>query len=591
MTKEDVKNEMKAVVAMDEEAFMKPMIGEDEIRAAKETLLKYKRGKVNLENRVVVNEQWYKMRHWEQLRKTEQMGEIYPASAWLFNALANKHADAMDNYPAPAVLPRESGDEAVAKMLSSVIPVVLEQNEYEEVYSDKWWYKLKHGTGVEGVFWNPEKNGGLGDIEIRNVDILNLFWEPGVKDVQQSKHLFHVQMMDNDDIAAMWPQLQDNLSGKDFDVAKYLYDDMVDTSDKTIVVDWYYKKAGLLHYCKFAAGQVLYASENDEAYADRGFYDHGQYPFVFDPLYKEEGTPTGFGMVDVMKDPQTYIDKLNQAILKSALMASKKRFFIRTDGSVNEAEFADWSKDFVHVFGGSLGEDSIREIVTQPLPEIYVHILNQKIEELKETVGNRDFSQGGTTGGVTAASAIAALQEAGSKLGRDMIKAAYRAFTRLNALVVELIRQFYDEPRCFRILGEQGMQEFVTFDNAAMQPVAQNDFGIDMGMRKPVFDISVRSQKSSPFSKISQNELAKEFYSLGFFDPERAEQALLCMEMMDFDGKQQVVQQIKERAAAYEAQQQMAMQMQAGQSGQLNDPAASADPMVRAVGTVRQLHT
>ena len=88
---------------------------------------------------------------------------------------------------------------------------------------------------------------------------------------------------------------------------------------------------------------------------------------------------------------------------------------------------------------------------------------NSRIEELKEISGNRDLTQGGTTGGVTAASAIAALQEAGSKLSRDMLKSAYRAFAKQCYLIIELMRQFYDEQRVFRITGQRGESEFVPF--------------------------------------------------------------------------------------------------------------------------------
>ena len=83
--------------------------------------------------------------------------------------------------------------------------------------------------------------------------------------------------------------------------------------------------AGQLFY-EFKA--VLYASENDAVYAKRGFYDHGMYPFVFDTMFVEEGTPCGCGYIDVMKDTQMYIDKLNQSIIKNALMATKKRYYI-----------------------------------------------------------------------------------------------------------------------------------------------------------------------------------------------------------------------------------------------------------------------
>ena len=97
------------------------------------------------------------------------------------------------------------------------------------------------------------------------------------------------------------------------------------------------------------------------------------------------------------------------------LAAATPRFFIRADGAVNESEYADWTKPFVHT-NGNLGSDSIAPIHTAGLDSVYVAILQSKIAEMKETAGNRDVANGGTASGVTAATAIAALQEAGGKL-------------------------------------------------------------------------------------------------------------------------------------------------------------------------------
>ena len=517
----------------------KGVIGQEETEKAISILKKYKEGKTALENRIVDNEQWFKLRHWEQLRGDK--GDKN-ASAWLFNSIANKHADAMDNYPEVTCLPREVSDENAATVLSQILPVIFERNGFERIYSDAWWYKLKAGTAVYGIFWNPLKNNGLGDIEIKQVDVLNLFWEPGVKDIQKSKNIFHVELMDNDALVSLYPQLSGKLGSSTVEIAHYVFDDSVDTSEKSAVIDRYYKviRNGVetVHYCKICNNELLYASENDPEYSERGFYDHGQYPFVFDSLFVEEGTPCGFGYIDIMKDAQKQIDLLGNALVKNATMATNPRYFINSSGAVNEEEFADWSNNFVHVSGSNLGEDSIREIHMSGIPEIYLGILNSKIDELKETSGNRDFSQGGVSSGVTAASAIAALQEAGSKLTRDMVKGGYRAFSELNSLAVELIRQFYDEPRFFRILGDNGQQEFISYDNSQIRLKNQGStFGIEMGSRKPVFDIKVSAQKASPFTKISQNELALQLYNAGMFNPEFRQQALLAISMMDFEGK------------------------------------------------------
>ena len=537
-------------------------IGREQVQEANKTLMKYKEGKANLEKRIVDNEQWYKLRHWECMR--DKKDDVQPTSAWLFNCIANKHADAMDNYPSPNILPREEGDKGEAQMLSSIIPVILEQNDFEEVYSEVSNYKIKSGTGVYGIFWDSSKLNGLGDISIKKIDLINLFWESGISDIQKSKNLFHVELADNDVLISQYPQLQGKLGTASLDVTKYVYDDAVDTTNKSVVVDWYYRKnqdgRTVLHYCKYVNDEVLFATENDEQYYHEGWYKHGNYPFVFDTLYSIEGTPTGFGYIDVGKDAQMYIDRGNQAIMKNMLTNAKPRYFIKNDGSVNEKEYADMTKDFVHV-DGNLGQDSVLPISSTGLGSIYVEVINNKIEEMKETTGNRDVSTGGT-GGVTAASAIAAMQEAGSKLSRDNNKSAYRAFRKIVVMVIELIRQFYDTERCFRIVGQNGAEQFVRYSNAGIVPQEQGgiEMGIDMGYRLPLFDVEITAQKQSPYSKMSQNELALQFYNAGFFNPQMADQALACLDMMDFDRKQFIMQKIAQNGGMF--QQMLMMQQQ-----------------------------
>lgn len=542
------------------------VIGREQVQKANLTLNRYKEGKANLEQKIVDNEQWYKQRHWEQMRDKKR--DVQPASGWLFNSIANKHADAMDNFPSPNILPREEGDKAEAEMLSSIIPVILDQNDFEDTYSDVQNYKLKTGAGVYGVFWDKSKLNGLGDISIQKIDLINLFWESGITDIQKSRNVFHVELADNDSLLGAYPQLEGKLGQATMDVTKYVYDDKVDTTNKSIVVDWYYKKHNsqgktVLHYVKYVNDEVLFATENDPNFAERGWYDHGLFPFIIDPLFRIEGTIAGFGYIDVGKDAQAYIDRGNQAIMENMLANAKPRHFIRNDGSVNETEYADLSKDFIHV-DGNLGQDSILPVQGKPLNNVYVQVVKDKIDELKETTGNRDVSTGGTTGGVTAASGLAALQEAGSKLSRDNNKGSYRAFRKIINLVIELIRQFYDMPRCFRIMGENGAARFVQYSNAGIQPQFQgNDLGMDMGFRLPLFDIEVTAQKQSPYSKMSQNELALQFYQAGFFNPQMADQALACLDMMDFDRKHFIMQKIAQNGGMYQqmlmTQQQMIM--------------------------------
>ena len=572
-----------------------PVIGPEQAAEAERILHKYKAGKAALDRRLIDNELWFRMAHWKQYKNRMMEGKPQPSSGWLFNSIASKHADAMDNYPEPNVLPRAADDEATARTLSSILPVVLEQADYEQVYSDSWWRKLKQGTGVKGVFWDPTARGGLGEIAIRSMNLLMLYWEPGIMDIQDSPHFFSLSLEDSDQLAARYPQLRGRTGGT-IDAARYIHDDSIDTTDKSVVVDWYYKKPGpggkeLVHYCKFCNGIVLYASENDPRLAEKGFYDHGKYPFVFDVLFQEEDSPAGFGYIDIMKDCQNSIDKMNQAMDENVLLASKQRYVLSDSAGVNEEELADFGRDIIHVTG-RLNDDSFHQLQTAGLQSSSITYRNSRVDELKEISGNRDISQGGTSGGVTAASAIAALQEAGSKLSRDMLKSAYRAFAKECYLVIDLMRQFYDEERVFRITGEKGQNVFVQFSGAALRAVpAASVGGVELGSREPVFDITISAAKKSTFSRLTQNETAKECYQLGFFNPANADAALAALEMMDFEGIEKVRQRVRQNGTLAKqlqmAQQQLTRLTQAARTvrtagGQKTTAAQPASPTAAA---------
>ena len=208
---------------MEQTQILTPRIGSEEIRRAAQILKKYREGKIQLERRIIDNEQFWKLRHWQQMEKAGQGGnpaDPQPTSGWLVNCILSKHADAMDCYPEPTVLPREPGDREEARKLTRILPVVLKKNGFKRTYSSAWWYKLKSGCAVYGVFWDAGKLGGLGDISIRRMDLLNLFWEPGVTDVQDSEHFFCTELVDDAALLRAYPQLEGKLWRGDCSVSR-----------------------------------------------------------------------------------------------------------------------------------------------------------------------------------------------------------------------------------------------------------------------------------------------------------------------------------------------------------------------------------
>lgn len=555
-----------------------PHFTPDKVSEVLQILHEYKDGKTTVDMKATENQEWWRLRHWNVIQGKTEAGKakVEVGSAWAVNSILNKHADFMDSFPKANVLAREADDEEEAQILSKILPAIEEHTDAEQVYNTAGYDFLIDGTAITSVLWDPMAHDGMGDIKKTNVDIHNVFWQPGIEDIQQSKYFFDVSVADVNDVKLQYPDIADRIGGgKQGFITEYIHDDNINHQNDIEIINCYYKKLEMrpvlinidpqtvaqhlvpreiLHMAIIIGDQCVFCSEDNPEYQD-GFYKHGKYPYVFRKCFPVKDSPCGFGYLDIMKYPQRDIDKLDQAIMKNTMMKAKPRWWVKKNADINKEAFADWNEEIVEVGSGDLGS-AVQQMDVDTLPAIVETHLEAKIDELKEISGNRDFSQGSTASGVTAASAIAALQEAGSKLSRDINKAMYRGSREEYYLEIELIRQFYTEPRTFRIDDGSGRYEYMDYSNVNIAP---QDITTPEGTRhkKSIFDLEVSAEKQSPFSRASQNETAKELYQMGLFAPDNATSALVCLDMMEFEGKEKIKQQIQQNDAFMQQFQQM----------------------------------
>ena len=545
--------ENESLAVDDAEEAVKPLpIGRESVAQAMAVLRDYKSQKKHFETHVIADEEWWKLRHWDIINAKDgedsndrARGEIDSRSAWLFSNVVNKHADFMDATPTFAVLPRERNDEAAAKALSQIIPVILEQNKIEKLYNYYCYDKVKHGTAIWGVFWDPDKRGGLGDVSIRVIDPLSIFWEGGIGDIQDSANVFYVTKVNRETAKRAYPALKDRLDSAVTSglTEQYRNDDYVNDSDKVEVVDWYYKVGDVLHWCKFAAGEVIASTENaPDTYPD-GLYKHGMYPFFVDVMYPIKNSVGGFGIIDVGKHAQEEIDRMGRGLIGNVLGSSKGKIFVSDALGINLKDLTDPRKEIIK-FAGSMDDNKYKNIQPASNADVYVGAINHKVNEMKETTGNLDAAVGNAPSGVTAASALAAMQERAGKTSRDVIKGTYRTYSDMVSCVIELIREFYTMPRTFRITGEEGQYDYVSFSNAEMKATAVQRSDGTFANVEPVYDVIVSAQKADAYSSMAQNEFSLQLYNAGFFAPERADQALAAIELMDFRDKAKVIEKI-----------------------------------------------
>ncbi len=545
----------------------------------------------DLKNRLIENEKWFRM-----LQDTKGKDDRIPASksGFLFNAIITKHADAMDNRPDINILPREEGDKKTAEILNGVIPYILERCDFDKVYSDNWYSKLKTSS-CYGVSWDPEANSMLGEIKVSKIDLLNLFWQPSISDIEDSEFVFYHSFVPAHEFKRKYGDNAYELAELVNSVDTYYVKDFSFANETVLVIDCYYKvikkgKKPKLHFAKFSGEYMIFSSEDEvdetgaQMYPD-GYYKHGVYPFFFDYVYPAEQSVSGFGYCDVMKPLQDYIDSLDSLIQVNNRLSGKPRLIVSKNLGISPEDLSDMNKEIL-MSESEISPNMIYKFDIHSLPPQIINVRNSRIAELKEIVGNRDFQQGGTSNGVTSGTALSVLQSVGDKLSRDIIQSSYRCYKRIILCIIELIRQFYTVERTIRITGKDGDYEFVKFDNSALQPKQMQNpldmtspvmssgsqdlgvspdayVGLDNGVFSqdlsspdnflsleddeiPYFDVKLSVQKTNPYSRELTNHTILELASRGLFDPTRFEFNLPVLRAIQFEGKEAILKELSE---------------------------------------------
>ena len=62
----------------------------------------------------------------------------------------------------------------------------------------------------------------------------------------------------------------------------------------------------------------------------------------------------------------------------------------------------------------------------------------------------------------------------------------------------------------------------------------------------PEFDLEVAAQNETPYKTMEYNQLALQLFQMGFFRADMAEQALRCLDLMEFKNKDQLAAVIRQ---------------------------------------------
>lgn len=484
--------------------------------------------------------EWQRLEHCERMYRGEHWHDVpmddphepRPTTPIIQSTIENILSDLMDNVPEAVIRPENAVDGDIARVVEAVIARNHDAASYPITYRKLSHDLLVSGYCVQEVGYDPTLNAGLGGAFLRHIDVRSILFDPLCTDIQDGRAVFKFSLRPRSWLMERYPDKAPFLT-EDPIAADALTDEVLtpDRKDSHLLLEYWWREYDpelqdcRVHMALLCGGVVL---EDSRKTKPQGYFSHGKYPFFVTTLYERKGSALGFGIVDLFGTQQRYADKLDQIVLKNAFLASHNKLLLTDAGGFDADDLKDWSKE-VHV-GESL--NGITWFSTPPLPAYIIAYIKSIREDIKEESGANDSSRGIASRGVTAASAIEALQEASTKRARMATTQLHESFREAVRMEIETEREFNFFLRPVTVTVDNEPKE-VLFDSALMMKEGPGSVMLPIE-----FAVSIKAVKKNRFSATAQNELMLSLLSIGAIDRRQA------IELMSFEGKEQVLKSL-----------------------------------------------
>lgn len=471
-------------------------------------------------------EEMYRGDHWAGVPQLDP-NEPRPVTPVIHSAIENIRADLDDLVPEAVITADNAAYTELAETLTRVIREDHLNCSYDEEYRALTHDLLVCGYGVQEIGYDPDAAGGMGSAFVRCVDVGSVLFDPLVADIQDGRAVFKYTRRTREWFREHYPDKAEGLNDDGLFMDVSGDGALVPRYDKSIMlIECWLRKYDAktrkysVHMLRMAGGAILEDSRRD---FPEGVYRHGRYPFVVTALFPRKGSSLGYGIVDMYETSQKYSDKLDQTVMKNALLASHNKLLLTGASGFDADDLRDWSKE-VHK-GDNL--NGVTWFQTAPLPAYLIQYIADMRDSIKEDSGSNEWSRGMTNYGVTSGTAISALQEKSSKRARMAAKSLHSAFRMAVEQELELEREFALGLRCIKTFIDRSDPEGAKrADHAARELMDMEE--MPMSIR-----VTVKVQKETGFSAIAHNDTVFRLVETGMITPE------VGLELIVFDGKEQ----------------------------------------------------
>ena len=451
------------------------------------------------------HEEMRKARMTRQLRQSEQ-SKTAPQSNTLNSCVDNVIADQIDNMPEARMYPERPETAKSAEEMTDIVSFVLYQAGWPGKYQSLMEDAVVTGTGIAQVVWNDEamEGEGLPDVTVWHPE--DFFPDPQYENLQDGRGCFKATRTTVAWVEEHYPEARGYVKGEVIREAEATYSTITapDGDRDTELLEFWYKrydaekKKNRVHMALMAGHALLYSTELDFGVSRKGefkegVYAHGMYPFV---MYKYRSVwrkPFGTGLIYDYRTQQEAIDRYQKYIDDNARLSAIQRFFIRKGSGINADQVADLTQQIVEWEGDDI-RNVLQTVQASPLNNQVYQMMQYLSDTMKQDSGQNQFSRGEGGLGVTAASAIEALQAAGGKITRWHTEQFKDSFREMIEQLLWVLSEYMEPGRKLLIVG--GWDTTGAMQERFVEVLAPGKEGDKLP--RPAYTVRVQAQRNNP---------------------------------------------------------------------------------------------
>jgi hypothetical protein len=565
---------------------------------------------------------FFRGQQWPEQRPSYRHSEVINLIFQSIQATVPMMTDARPKFQ---FLPQEPSDMKFAEILNKVAESDWIRNNWSMRLTESVYDANIYGTAFGYMGYDDKARKGMGDICFETKDPFHIFPDPNAYDCNVKARFFiEAEPVDVDVLKSDYPEkgkfvkpdLEDLAGGDKTDIDNYYRFRMPLDSTKVMresdgQVDGYLERKALKKTCYMQSDEVfdeeVQGEDGTSAFQQKLKYPNGRKIVIAGGVVLEDGPnpyddqknpyakllnyvlPREFyGISDVenLKGPQKIFNKLFSFALDVLTLMGNPIWIVDTDAGIDTDNLINKPGLVVEK---SKGSEVRREEGVQLQP--YVLQLADRLEQWFNGVSGRsDVSQGLTPGGVTAASAIASLQEAAQTRIRLKSRLVDAYLQDLGQMWLSRTLQFRDAPMIVRISGDQSAEQYFQFHvTPVLDEMGQPMMNERGDMRKKAvirqvtpagvspesqdmeikgeFDVTVSTGSALPFMKAQKAQDVKDLFDRGVVDQEEV------LKTLEWPNYQALMQRME-----LKAQQQAQMQAEAAQAEAAAKAGGAAPP-------------